>query len=64
MHGPDCPLAYPHDFREFLLKGTKLCESEMQQRDALLRTRGGASTPFGTRKSDEINRVYRKYYFD
>jgi hypothetical protein len=52
---PDCPLAHPHDLREFPLKGTKLWESEIQQRDALLKTRGGPSTPFGPRKSAEIN---------
>lgn len=61
---PDCPMAYPHDFREFLMKGSRLCESEVQQRDALLRRAGGTPTRFGTAKNDEINRVYRRYHFD
>jgi predicted Zn-dependent protease len=61
---PECPLAYPHAFNEFLLKGSKLCESTIEQRDALLKTRGGSSTPFGVVKSEEINRVYRAYHFD
>ena len=61
---PDCPLAYPNDFYEFLLKGTKLCDSETEQRDLLLKTKGGASYPFGDWKNDEISRLYQKYYFD
>ena len=61
---PDCPLAYPHDFREFLLKNTKLCESEIEQRDVLLKTKGVPSHRFGDRKNDEISRLYQKYYFD
>ena len=61
---PDCPLAYPHDFREFLLKNTKLCESEIEQRDVLLKTKGVPSHHFGDRKNDEISRLYQKYYFD
>jgi predicted Zn-dependent protease len=56
---PDCPLAYPHDFREFLMKSSKLCEQTIQERDALLKRAGGAATRFGTSRADEINRVYR-----
>lgn len=61
---PDCPLAYPHDFHEFLLKTTKLCDSEIEQRDAVLKTKGAQSSPFGDRKEDEIGRLYQKYYFE
>jgi predicted Zn-dependent protease/predicted negative regulator of RcsB-dependent stress response len=61
---PDCPLAYPNDFHEFLLKSTKLCESEIEQRDILLKTKGVPSHPFGEQKNDEISRLYQKYYFD
>jgi len=61
---PDCPLAYPNDFREFLMKSSKLCEQTVQERDALLKRAGGAATRFGTSRADEINRVYRAYHFD
>jgi len=61
---PDCPLAYPHDFREFLMKSSKLCDSTIEQRDALLKRSGGAATRFGPGRADAINRVYRAYYFD
>jgi predicted Zn-dependent protease len=61
---PECPLAYPHDFREFALKSSKLCESTIEQRDALLRKTGGPTTPFDARKIAEIQRVYATYSFD
>jgi predicted Zn-dependent protease/predicted negative regulator of RcsB-dependent stress response len=61
---PDCPLAYPNDLYEFLLKSTKLCDSEIEQRDRLLKTKGGSTQPFGDRKNDEIGRLYQKYYFE
>ena len=61
---PDCPLAYPNDFREFLMKSSKLCEQTVQERDALLKRAGGAATRFGTSRADEIDRVYRAYHFD
>lgn len=58
---PDCPMAYPHDFREFQQKRSKLCESTVQERDALLTQRGGAAVPFGTARSADVGRVYRAY---
>jgi predicted Zn-dependent protease len=61
---PECPLAYPHDFREFALKGTRLCEPTIEQRDALLRKHGGPATPFDARTLAEIQRVYATYAFD
>jgi predicted Zn-dependent protease len=61
---PDCPLAYPNDFREFLLKGSRLCESTIEQREALLRKSGGPATPFDARTLAEIQRVYATYAFD
>jgi hypothetical protein len=57
-------LFYPNDFREFLMKSSKLCEQTIQERDALLKRAGGAATRFGTSRADEINRMYRAYHFD
>jgi predicted Zn-dependent protease len=39
---PDCPMAYPHDFAEFLQKRSKLCDSEIRQRDDLAPAGGRA----------------------
>jgi predicted Zn-dependent protease/predicted negative regulator of RcsB-dependent stress response len=61
---PDCPMAYPNDFREFQQKGSKLCESTIRQRDEVLKARGGKPTQFGTQRSGEISRLYRNYYFE
>ena len=61
---PDCPTAYPNEFSEFLLKGAALCDSEIAQRDELLRRLGGPTAPIGTARSGEITRVYRAYRFD
>jgi predicted Zn-dependent protease len=61
---PECPTAFPMDFREFQLKRPRLCASDVEQRDAILRTRGGAARPFGDARSREIDRVYRAYYLD
>ena len=61
---PDCPTAYPNDFREFQQKGSKLCESTIRQRDELLKTRGGEPSLFGAQKNEVINRVYQAYYFE
>ena len=61
---PDCPTAYPNEFSEFLLKGAALCDSEIAQRDELLRRLGGPTAPIGTARSGEIARVYRAYRFD
>jgi predicted Zn-dependent protease len=61
---PDCPLAYPHDVRELALKGSRLCESTVEQRDALLRTSGGPGVPVDARRLAEMQRVYSTYAFD
>ena len=61
---PNCPTAYPNDIREFQQKNSKLCESTIRERDELLKKRGGKPSQFGSQKNDEINRVYRAYYFD
>jgi hypothetical protein len=61
---PECPLAYPNDFREFLLKGSKLCGSTVEQRDVLLRREGGPGAPFDAGQLAEIRRVYATYAFD
>ena len=58
---PECPMAYPNDFREFQQKRSRLCESDIEQRDALLRRRGGAPTPFGAARAGEVERIYRAY---
>lgn len=58
---PECPMAYPHDFREFQQKRSKLCESTVQQRDVLLQKRGGVPARFGEARSDEVVRVNRAY---
>ena len=60
----DCPTAYPHDFREFQQKGSKLCESTIRQRDELLKARGGTASVIGTERNEMINRVNRSYYFE
>lgn len=59
-----CPMAYPNEFREFLQKGSKLCDSTIRQRDELLRRMGGSPTKFGVKRSEEVNRVYRTYHFE
>ena len=61
---PDCPTAYPNEFSEFLLKSAALCDSEIAQRDELLRRLSGPTAPIGTARSQEIARVYRAYRFD
>jgi len=61
---PECPTAFPLDFREFQQKKTRLCRTEVEQRDALLRTRGGQSKAFGDELSREVERVYRAYYLE
>ena len=61
---PDCPMAYPRDFREFQQKGSKLCESMIRERDEVLKARGGKAALFGARRNGETNRVYRAYYFE
>jgi predicted Zn-dependent protease len=58
---PECPLAYPNEFREFQQKRSRLCESDIEQRDALLRRLGGTPTPFGAERAAEVERVYRAY---
>jgi predicted Zn-dependent protease len=61
---PECPLAYPHGVREFMLKGSRLCDSTVAEREALLKRRGGPSAPWGAAKAEEIGRLYRTYHFD
>jgi len=61
---PECPTAFPIDFREFQQKRARLCASDEEQRDALLRTRGGAANAFGEARVREIERVYRAYYLE
>jgi predicted Zn-dependent protease/predicted negative regulator of RcsB-dependent stress response len=61
---PHCPSAYPHDFGEFLQKGSKLCDSEIEQRDGFLRRAGGTAERFGVQRASEVDRVYRTYYFE
>jgi predicted Zn-dependent protease len=61
---PHCPSAYPNDFGEFLQKGSKLCDSEIAQRDGFLRQTGGTAGRFGVQRASEIDRVYRTYYFE
>ncbi len=58
---PDCPTAYPNEFSEFLLKSATLCDSEIAQRDELLRRITGAKTPIGPARNREIARVYQAY---
>lgn len=58
---PECPLAYPNEVREFQQKRSRLCESDVERRDALQRRRGGTPTPFGTERAAEVERVYRAY---
>jgi predicted Zn-dependent protease len=59
---PECPTAFPIDFREFQQKRARLCGSDEEQRDTLLRTRGGAAKAFSDAQRREIDRVYRAYY--
>jgi hypothetical protein len=44
-------------------KTSRLCESDVQQRDDLLKRLGGPPTPFGEARSREADRVYRRYDF-
>ena len=61
---PECPTAFPIDFREFEQKRARLCASDVDQRDTLLRARGGAANAFGEARVREIDRVYRAYYLE
>jgi predicted Zn-dependent protease len=58
---PQCPTAYPESLHEFLQKRPRLSESEEQQRDELLASRGGTAELFGPARSAAIARVYRAY---
>ncbi|HXH82222.1 MAG TPA: tetratricopeptide repeat protein [Candidatus Tectomicrobia bacterium] len=60
----DCPTAYPNDVQEFLLKGSRLCESEIQQRDAMLRRMGGTAVRLGPERAQAIARVEARYRLD
>jgi predicted Zn-dependent protease len=61
---PECPLAYPESFREFQFKRLRLCESDEQQRNQLLKKRGGVPSLVGQARQNAIERVYREYYID
>jgi len=64
---PHCPDAYPDGLSDFLQKGSRLCASTIEQRRQLLedlRKFGLTPTHFDSHKIDEINRVYKKYYFE
>src|SRR5688572_9737579 len=61
---PECPTAFPIDFREFQQKRARLCASDVEQRDTLLRARGGVANAFGEARSRETERVYRAYYLE
>ncbi len=61
-----CPDAYPDGLSDFLQKGSRLCASTIEQRHQLLedlRKFGLTPTHFDSHKEEEINRVYKKYYF-
>ena len=60
----ECPLAYPQDLREFQMKRLRLCPSEEEQRDALLRRRGGAAGPMGLSRAAAIARVMTRYFLE
>ena len=60
----ECPLAYPQDLREFGMKRLRLCSSEAEQRDALLRRRGGAAGPMGKSRAQAIARVMARYFVE
>jgi predicted Zn-dependent protease len=61
---PECPTAFPIDFREFQQKRARLCSSDVGQRDTLLQARGGRGKIFGEAQRREIDRVCRAYYLD
>ena len=61
---PECPTAFPVNFHEFAQKRAQLCASDEEQRETLLRARGGAAKIFGEARGREIDRVYRAYYLD
>jgi predicted Zn-dependent protease len=60
----ECPLAYPESLREFQLKQLRLCASEEEQRDALLRRRGGETAPAGRARAEAIARVRHRYFIE
>jgi hypothetical protein len=57
----ECPLAYPDSLRDFQMKRLRLCAYEEQQRDALLRQRGGETTPIGKSRAQAIAEVMQAY---
>lgn len=46
------------------MKGSRLCQSEMQARDALLTPAGGVPALVTAEQARDMARVYRKYRFD
>jgi predicted Zn-dependent protease len=61
---PECAMAFPIDFREFQQKRVKLCQTDVEQRDAMLRARGGATKVLGEAGNREVDRVYRAYHLE
>ena len=61
---PECPTAYPETLREFQQKRLRLCASEEQQRDALVRRQGGGSAPFTPELTQRIQQFYRTYFVE
>ncbi|MBI3610201.1 MAG: RDD family protein [Nitrospirae bacterium] len=60
---PNCPTSYPNELSEFLQKSSKLCESDIRQRDEFLKHYGGAPGRFDAARVREIQHVYAAYYF-
>ena len=61
---PDCAMAYPNDFKEFLQKSSNLCDSTAQQRDELLKRMGESARPFEPSRRQAILEVYRTYQLE
>ena len=61
---PECPTAYPETLREFRQKRLRLCASEEQQRDALVRRHGGGPAPFTPELTQRVQQFYRTYFVE
>jgi predicted Zn-dependent protease len=61
---PTCALAYPNSLDDFNKKTSKLCGNNAAERDIFLSQYGGATRDFSQEERDEIERVYKKYYFE
>ena len=58
-----CPMAYPDSLGDFLKKGSKLCQSTIQQRDDWLKKWGTLKRKASSKRAEEIRDVYNTYYF-